>query len=94
MDIIPQSCLREWPEFPVAVHYVGDPFNRTSMELKHDRVLLLSVNQDPFNRTSMELKPTRHTQGLTMFIGLLIETSMELKRGTYYTRRDCPSRTF
>ena len=20
MDIIPQSCLREWPEFPVAVH--------------------------------------------------------------------------
>ena len=24
MDIIPQSCLREWPEFPVAVHIVDD----------------------------------------------------------------------
>ena len=22
MDIIPQSCLREWPEFPVAVHTI------------------------------------------------------------------------
>ena len=25
MDIIPQSCLREWPEFPVAVHKLRYP---------------------------------------------------------------------
>ena len=33
MDIIPQSCLREWPEFPVAVHSFEEELTRDVMEI-------------------------------------------------------------
>ena len=57
---------------------IQPPFNRTSLELKLDRIVSSSQRLHPFNRTSLELKhnPNRH-------IGLgratFNRTSLELK---------------
>ena len=44
MDIIPQSCLREWPEFPVAVHsLVEDDKRNVTIKETERRKFLPSV---------------------------------------------------
>ena len=35
------------------------PFNRTSMELKHEKCAVVRGDEVAFNRTSMELKPRK-----------------------------------